>query len=188
MAEHVVCPWWMGCFLASPLRKLLQNPIQILAPYVRVGMTVLEPGPGMGFFSLEIARMVGPSGRVIALDAQPRMIEGLKRRARNAGLLDRIDARATPTASMALDGLDGTVDFTFAFAVVHEMPSAAQFFAEAARAMKDDSRLLLAEPTGHVSEQEFAQQLTVAQATGLRVIDRPTMNRCMAALLLKTCH
>ncbi len=61
-----VCPWWLGYFLASPIRRLWQNPAQILRPYVREGMTVLEPGPGMVFFTLELARLVGPfrqSGR-----------------------------------------------------------------------------------------------------------------------------
>jgi hypothetical protein len=62
------------------------------------------------------------------VDLQPRMIEELKRRARRAGLFDRINARVAPADSMALEGLDGTVDFTFAFAVVHELPSAGHFF------------------------------------------------------------
>ena len=55
-----VCPWWIGWLLASPVRKLMQDPARILAPWVRDGMTVLEPGPGMGFFTLELARRVGP--------------------------------------------------------------------------------------------------------------------------------
>lgn len=140
----------------------------------------------MGFFTLEIARLVGPSGRVIAVDVQPQMIEGLKRRARRAGLFERIDARVAPASSMALDGLESTVDFTFAFAVVHELTSAAHFFAEAAGAMKSGANLLLAEPAGHVNEAEFAKQLAAAAENGLRVIDRPSMGRCTAALLQKS--
>ena len=57
--------------LASPLRRLRCNPASLLAPHVREGMTVLEPGPGMGFFTLELARRVGHTGRVIAVDVQP---------------------------------------------------------------------------------------------------------------------
>jgi hypothetical protein len=45
---HSVCPWWLGYLLASPLRRLQYEPANILAPYVREGMTVLEYGPGMG--------------------------------------------------------------------------------------------------------------------------------------------
>ena len=58
------------------------------------------------------------------------MIAHLKRRARSAGLLDRIDARVVPSTSMHLDDLTESIDFGFAFAVVHEMPAAAPFFAE----------------------------------------------------------
>ena len=81
MAQHRVCPWWLGRILASPLRRLMYDPANILAPYVREGMTILEPGPGMGFFTLELARRVSACGRVVAVDIQPRMLDGLKRRA-----------------------------------------------------------------------------------------------------------
>ena len=186
MAKHRVCPWWMGYLLANPLRKLRQNPARILSPHVRAGMTVLEPGPGMGFFTLEIARLVGPSGRVVAVDVQPRMIEALQRRARKGGLLGRIDARAVSAASMELDGLDGSFDFVLAFAVVHELPSAANFFREAARAMKTGASLLLAEPGGHIDEAEFAQEIAAAADAGLSVIDRPSLKGSVAALLRKS--
>jgi len=80
-----ICPWWVGYFLASPLRRLAVDPGHLLAPFVHAGMTVLEPGPGLGFFTLEMARRVGPAGRIIAVDVEPRMIKGLQRRARKAG-------------------------------------------------------------------------------------------------------
>src|SRR5713226_6618958 len=78
---HRVGPWWLGYFLLNPLRRFGQNPTNILSPHVREGMTVLEPGPGMGFFTLELARLVGSSGRVIAVEIQPKMLVRLKRRA-----------------------------------------------------------------------------------------------------------
>jgi predicted methyltransferase len=86
---HRVCPWWIGYLLASPLRRWFgQDPAKILSPYVREAMTVLEPGPGMGFFTIPLARLVGPSGRVVTVDLQPKMIESLKRRASKAGVLE----------------------------------------------------------------------------------------------------
>jgi SAM-dependent methyltransferase len=185
MAEHGVCPWWVGYLLASPIRKFWQDPARLFASYVPEGMTVLEPGPGMGFFTLELARLVGASGRVIAVDVQPRMIERLKRRAAKAGLLDRIEARIVPPASMLLDDLDGAVDFVFAFAVVHETPDAGDFFEQAARAMRTGATLLLAEPAGHVGEAEFAKQLASAAENGLKLVDRPSVRGCAAALLRK---
>ena len=113
------------------------------------------------------------------------MIEGLKRRARKAGLLDRIDARVAQPASMGLVGLDQSIDFIFAFAVVHELPASAAFFAEAARALKPGATLLLAEPAGHVTEAEFTGQRAAGAENGLTVTARPFQRRCRTALLSK---
>lgn len=183
--EHRVCPWWFGYLLLGPIRRLRHDPSAILAPHLREGMTVLEPGPGMGFFTLELARRVGPTGRVIAVDIQPKMIERLKRRAANANLAERIDARVVRPDSMQLDGLASCVDFILAFAVVHEMPDAAVFFAEAAATMKPDSRLLLAEPPGQVSEAQFVTEIEMGQHARLEVEVRPPIRRTRSALLRK---
>jgi hypothetical protein len=50
------------------------------------------------------------------------MIEALKRRARRAGLLDRIDARVASTTSMDLKDFEAKIDFVLAFAVVTKCP------------------------------------------------------------------
>ena len=39
---HRVCPWWLGYFLASPVRRLVQDPAAIVGPHLRQGMTVLD--------------------------------------------------------------------------------------------------------------------------------------------------
>jgi ubiquinone/menaquinone biosynthesis C-methylase UbiE len=184
--QHRVCPWWLGYLLLGPIRRLLHDPSPILAPYLHEGMTVLEPGPGMGFFTLELARRVGRTGRVIVIDVQPKMIERLKRRAANANLAERIDARVARPDSMQLDGLDSRVDFILAFAVVHEMPDAAVFFAEAAATMKPGVRMLVAEPSGQVSGAQFDTELEMAQRAGLEVEARPPIRRTRTALLRKT--
>jgi SAM-dependent methyltransferase len=181
-----VCPWWVGYFLASRLRRLWEDPTKILAPYVRTGMIVLEPGPGMGFFTLELARLVGPSGRVIAVDVQPKMIAGLKRRAAKAGVLGRIDARVATPDCMGVADLAGSVDFTLAFAVVHEMPSPNPFFAEVAEASKPSASVLFVEPAGHVSAQEFEAELQAAFQARFVLADRPSIRRRHVALLRKT--
>lgn len=182
---HRVCPWWLGYFLISPLRRLQVNPAKLLSLWVRQGMTVLEPGPGMGFFTLPLARLVGPRGRVIAVDVQPKMIRKLKRRLAKAGLEERVDARLVSADSLAISDLAGKVDFLLAFAMVHEMPSAARFFAETAAASKSGARLLLVEPAGHVTTEEFEAELQDAAQAGFSVIDRPHVRRSLAALLQK---
>lgn len=185
MAQRV-CPWWIGYLLASPLRRwLAEAPETMLAPYVREGMTVLEPGPGMGFFTLPLARLVGPSGRVIAVDIQPKMLEGLRRRARKINLLDRIETRLAQPNRLGLEGAAGSVDFVLAFAVVHEMPSPALFFGEAATALKTGGFLLFAEPAGHVTPELFQQELLAAQTASLAEVSRPAIRKSRAAVLKK---
>jgi len=181
-----VCPWWLGYLLISPLRRMQYRPEQVLAAHVREGMTVLEPGPGMGFFTLELARRVGPGGRVVAVDIQPKMLARLKRRAQKAGLLERLEFRLAQADSMGLADLAGKIDFVLAFAMVHELPSAASFFAEAAAVARPGARLLLAEPVGHVKKEAYESELQAAGGAGFRVVERPAIRRSLAALLEKS--
>jgi tRNA A58 N-methylase Trm61 len=184
MAKRI-CPWWLGYLLASPIRRMFQDPAEVLAPYVREGMMVLEPGPGMGFFTLELARLVGPSGRVVAVDVQAKMIEGLKRRLAKKGLLERVDARVTLQDSMGLGDLAGKVDLAVVFAVVHELPAANPFFIELAQALKPGAGFLFVEPAVHVSAVEFEEEVQAAQQAGLSLTDRPSIRRSRAALFRK---
>jgi ubiquinone/menaquinone biosynthesis C-methylase UbiE len=183
---HRVCPWWLGYFLISPLRRLLLNPEKVLSPWVREGMTVLEPGPGMGFFTIPLAQMVGSSGRVVAVDVQPKMIARLKRRVARAGLEQRVDARLASAESLGIADLGGAVDFAFAFAMVHEMPSAARFFVEAAAACRPEARLLLVEPAGHVKREDFEGELRDAAQAGFKLTERPQIRRSQAAVLQRS--
>ena len=183
---HKVCPWWLGYWLICPLRSWWQTPGPVLDPYVREGMTVLEPGPGMGFFTLELAKRVGPSGRVICVEIQRQMLERLKRRASRAGVLERLDLRLATAESMAISDLAGQVDFTLAFAVVHEFPDDRRFFCEVAVASKVGATVLLAEPAGHVKTPVFESELEAAAACGLRVESRPAIRRSLTAVLRKT--
>lgn len=185
MTSHRVCPWWLGRCLANPLRRLWQDPAYILPPFVAEGMVVFEPGPGMGFFTLELARRVGPAGKVVAVDVQPGMLRGLRRRAEKAGLLGRIDARQVSGGGMGIEDLEGRVDFVLAFAVVHELPDAARFFAEAYDAMRPGGRMLLAEPVFHVSNREFAATVEAAREQGFLPESAPAIRWSRTAVLRK---
>lgn len=57
---------------------------------------------------------------------------------------------------MGVGDLTATVDFSLAFAMVHEFPDAGKFFGEAAAVPKPGAPLLLAEPRGHVNDEQFA--------------------------------
>jgi SAM-dependent methyltransferase len=81
-----VCPWWLCYSFDNPLRRLVHDPERILNPHVNPGMTAVDIGCGMGCFTLGLAKLVGPGGKVIAVDLQEEMLAALGRRARKAGL------------------------------------------------------------------------------------------------------
>jgi ubiquinone/menaquinone biosynthesis C-methylase UbiE len=168
MAKHV-CPFWMGYLLLNPLRKLLENPDKLLGPFVCPGMTVLEPGCAMGFFTLPLARMVGPSGRVIAVDIQAGMLAVLARRAGKAGLSERIEIRPASAEGLGVGDLNHSVDFAAALHVVHEIPNPGTFFDQVRQVLKPGGRLLVVEPKGHVSAKEFNEVLRLSEDTGFTI-------------------
>jgi ubiquinone/menaquinone biosynthesis C-methylase UbiE len=167
MADRI-CPPWKGYLLINPLRKLLENPNKILGQFVREGMIVLEPGCGMGYFTLPLARMVGQKGRVVAVEIQTKMLSVLERRARKAGLLDIIELRHAKAHGLGVEDLSSKVDFTAALHVVHEMPDQTIFFTEAWETLKPRGRLLIVEPKGHVSQEKFEQTLATAEKIGFK--------------------
>jgi ubiquinone/menaquinone biosynthesis C-methylase UbiE len=179
------CPWWFGYFLLNPMRRLAQRPARVLRPFVRPGMLVVEPGCGMGFFTIDLVQMVGPEGRVVAIDLQEKMLAGLRRRAARAGLEGRIDIRRARPDGLGIADLAGQVDLVLAFYMVHELPQPAAFFAEIAAALKADGAVLVAEPPLHVSRAAFEVSLVVAERAGLRVARRPRIGPNKVALLVR---
>ena len=178
-----VCPWWLGYLLASPVRRLMQDPEAIVRPYVREGMNVLDIGCGMGFFSLPLARLVGETGKVVCVDLQEKMIRGLIRKAEKAGLSGRIDARVCRNDSLGVGDLVDTIDFVLVFALAHEVPDKERLFSEIYHTMKRDGNLLLAEPTGHVSKPDFEKTVSIAQSEGFAVLHDLNIRRSRAVLL-----
>ena len=185
MAEHHLCPVWIGYLHVIPVRKLFQNPKKILEPYVNEAMTVADIGCAMGFFSLPLAKMVGPSGKVICVDLQEKMIRKLEKRAQKAGLSGRIETIICNDKSLGLDDFKEKIDFALAMAVVHEVSDSARFFSEVNEAMKPSGRLLMAEPRGRVPENEFERTVSVAKHNGFIVTDRPQIKRGRTVLLQK---
>ena len=182
---HDVCPWWMGYLLASPIRRLMENPQSRLGEHIRPGMRVLEPGCAMGFFTLDIARMVGPAGKVVALDLQQRMLDSLGRRAIKAGLADRIDIRKVDENGLGISDLAASMDLAAIIYVAHEVPDQAGFFKEVYDALKPGAGCVFIEPGMHVAEEEMAASLDLAQAAGFELKSRQDQRRARRAFLQK---
>ncbi|MGD1049032.1 MAG: class I SAM-dependent methyltransferase [Candidatus Krumholzibacteriaceae bacterium] len=182
MAQRV-CPWWLGYFLANPVRRLAHNPRKMFAAYIRPGATVMDIGPGMASFTLDLARFTGPTGKVIAVDIQARMLEQVRKRAAKAGLLDRIETLLAGEDGAWARGIAGRVDFALAFYMVHEVSDAATFLALVRSTLAPGGRLLVVEPKMHVSESAYAGTVDAALKAGFKIVDSPKIRQSRTMLL-----
>jgi ubiquinone/menaquinone biosynthesis C-methylase UbiE len=177
-----VCPWWCCFTFDNFLRRWLQNPTRVVRPYLKTGDKVLDVGPGMGYFSIPLAKLVGDSGRVIAADLQPQMLNAIQRRAIKAGVEKRIQLHRCRPDQI---GVSEKVDFALAFWMVHEVPDKARFLAEIASIVKPGGLFLLCEPKVHVTGQAFAATLQTALKFGFKVVAKPPIFISQAVLLKK---
>ena len=163
-----LCPVWMGYVLLNPLRRLIENPKKLFGELVRPGMLVIEAGCGMGYFTLALASMVGPSGRVVAVDIQEGMLSVLRKRAGKRGLSERIETRLATDDTLPLQDLSGRADLVVALHVVHEVTDPEQFVGDLTRTLKPGGVFLLAEPRGHVKAEEFEESVRSLMVMGLQ--------------------
>jgi ubiquinone/menaquinone biosynthesis C-methylase UbiE len=175
-----VCPWWLCFTFDNFLRRLFQNPEEIIKPYVSEGDTVLDAGPGMGYFSIPLAKIVGEKGRVTAADVQLEMLHALQKRAQRAGVEQRITFHLCKKDFL---GLDIKFDFALAFWMVHEVPEQESFFKEIKSLMKPHGKLLMSEPTIHVTKVMYDKTVEKAIRAGFILKSNPKIWLSRSALL-----
>lgn len=182
MAEHV-CPWWGGYFIDHPLRRWLHQPQRLLAPFVEPGMTVLDFGCGMGFTSIAMARLLKNEGTVVSVDLQPQMLQVLEKRARRAGVANRIRTQVCQRDSFALNE---AVDFALAFWSAHEVPDLARLLSDVHACLVPGARFLVVEPRGHVTPEDMADMTEKAEQIGFETLaERPTVRWSHTAVYRK---
>jgi ubiquinone/menaquinone biosynthesis C-methylase UbiE len=170
--NKLVCPVALSGSLDNRIRRWLQNPRKILAPYVKEGMTVLDMGCGPGFFTIEIAQMVGGSGKVIAADMQDGMLRIVKKKIAGTDLENRILLHKCEEQRI---GVTQPVDFVLLFYMVHEVPDKRLFFKEIHSLLKPGGKVLIVEPPVHVSKSSFEETVRIAADAGFAVVERPKM-------------
>ncbi len=182
MGKHGVCPWWAAYFFDNPVRRIMHPPAKVLGAYVRAGMTALDYGCGFGHYSLGMARLAGPSGRVIAVDVQSKMLDKTMARARRAGLERIIQPRLCESQGI---GAPVNLDFALISNALHETPDPGGLLKELFALLKPGAKLLLLEPPGHLGACEFEAEVALAKEAGFEEADRPKVAREMSCLLRK---
>jgi ubiquinone/menaquinone biosynthesis C-methylase UbiE len=102
-------------------------------------------GSGNGFYTLELARLVGPRGVVYAVDIQPEMLRMLAERAAAAGLANIRPVLGTPVDPRLPAG---TLDMVLCVDVYHEFSHPEQMLGAIRASLKPAGRLVLAEFRG----------------------------------------
>jgi ubiquinone/menaquinone biosynthesis C-methylase UbiE len=121
--------------LESPDRAAWQKPDQIMdALHIADGSTVADIGAGAGWFTIRLARRVGPNGVVYAQDVQRQMLEAIRRRVSREGLTERVETRLgsgnDPNLPM------GALDAILVVDAYQEVEGRVTFLQNLARALK----------------------------------------------------
>jgi ubiquinone/menaquinone biosynthesis C-methylase UbiE len=178
MGDHI-CPWWLAYTFDNPFRHFFHNPEKMLGSYVAKGMSVLDVGCGMGFFSIGLAKLVGDKGCVIAVDVQPKMLGAMQKRSEKVGVSNIIRLHKSEPNRL---GVDTPVDFILAFWMVHEVSNPKLFFHQIRACLKSNGRILIAEPKFHVSSKRFQKTVALAQESGLNFCETPSIKFSRSAV------
>jgi ubiquinone/menaquinone biosynthesis C-methylase UbiE len=170
MSAPYICPASLSGSLDNFLRRLIHKPEKILKPYIKEGMTVLDMGCGPGFFTAEMARLVGESGRVVAADLQPAMLDKMIKKITGLGLETRVDPHLCHAEST---GVEKKFDFILTFWMAHEVPDQQHFFGELRSVLNPGGKILVAEPKFHVTKGAFDEMTDRLRSAGLMIIERP---------------
>jgi predicted methyltransferase len=188
--RSVSCLAWLCCVLAGTAlaqtvpaeatREEWQKVEEILTVMaVRPGSTVADIGAGDGFFTIRLARAVGPEGRVFAVDVDDEALARLRQRIDADSLRNVYVVKGTPSDPKLPDH---ALDAALIVNAYHEMPQHLPMLKALRQALKPAGRLVIVEPIGDAArgrprpEQEHDHQiapefvLADARAAGFRVV------------------
>lgn len=124
---------------------------------------MLEVGPGTGYYTLDVARELGPGGTLHILDAQQRMLDHVANRASDQGGA----VVATCADAQKLPYRDQTFDAAFLIAVLGEIPDQARALAELRRVLRPGGRVVVGELFGDPHMVALPALRRRAEAIGL---------------------
>jgi ubiquinone/menaquinone biosynthesis C-methylase UbiE len=163
------CPYNQRFWVEAPhpfiTRKRLR---EALAP--QPGETILEIGPGTGYYSLDVAEWIAP-GTLHVFDLQQEMLDHTMRR---AGERQIHNIAPTQGDARRLPYDDATFDAAYLVAVLGEIPDQEKALAELRRVLKPNGRLVVGELFGDphmvsiTALEQWAHGMTLEQRVGPR--------------------
>jgi len=180
MNSKRICPVERAGGLDNSVRRLFQNPKKILSELIKEDMHVLDIGCGPGYFTVEIAKMLKGSGKVIAADLQEGMLAMLWNKIKGTELEKRIVLHKCENNKI---GVTDKVDFALAFYMVHEVPDQKRLFDELRSIVKLNGKLYIIEPKFHVTRKKFNDMIGLLEDSGFKIIDRPKVFFSRAVLI-----
>lgn len=168
--------------LEAPDRDIWQRPDQIMdALGIAEASVVADVGAGGGWFTIQLARRVGPNGRVYAQDVQQEMLAAISRRVQREGLTN-----VTPVQGVGgnpnLPAKDGTIDAVLIVDTYHEIGDRVMMLSNLARALKPQGRIGVVDfkleggGPGPPMAERVSPEIVVADAAkaGLRLLSQET--------------
>jgi predicted methyltransferase len=167
--------------LEPPDREAWQKPDQVMdALHIADGTVVADIGAGGGWFTVRLARRVGPNGRVYAVDVQRLMIEAIERRVQREGytnvtpILGEYDDPKLPA--------DARTDAVLIVETFHEMQNPVDVLRNIARTLKPQGRIGIIDylpgegGPGPAAEERLAPDIVVKEAAtaGLKLVGQQT--------------
>ena len=176
------CPWWLAYTWDNRIRNIFHNSEVILKPYMKPGITALDVGCGMGYFSIHMAKYIGEEGEVISVDIQKEMLKILKERSERDGIENIIK----PILSHGdLSDISKRIDFALNFWMLHEVDSQEKLVEQIFNLLNPGGKYLIAEPKIHTSNEYFKSIIEMCKWIGFNVETYPNIMFSRSVLLSK---
>jgi ubiquinone/menaquinone biosynthesis C-methylase UbiE len=162
------CPYGQRFWVEAPHPIITRDRLrQVLGP--EPGESVLEIGPGTGYYTLDLSEWVGGEGTIEIFDIQREMLLHTMRRANERGI-ENVHPRRGDATSLPYE--DGSFDAVVLTTVLGEIPDRDTALAEIARVLRPGGRLVVGELFGDPHFQTFASLRERCEAAGLSYDDR----------------
>jgi ubiquinone/menaquinone biosynthesis C-methylase UbiE len=179
--KNRVCPAELAGSLDNKIRRWFQNPQKILVLYIKEEMKVLDIGCGPGFFSIELAKMVGNNGKVFSVDLQEGMLQKIRNKIQETELEDRIKLIKSEGDQV---NIPEKVDFILAFYMIHEVPNKNRLFEALKNVLSEKGQFLIVEPKFfHVTKKEFGLTMQIGKKAGFKVTQGPKLSFSFSSIL-----